>query len=301
MTRSLIVGAGSIGQRHAAVLAELGHQIAFMTARGDLEAVVFRSIAAAIEVFSPDYVIIASATADHAEAVRELAATGYGGILLVEKPVAVAAVDLASFERVGVGYNLRFHPVISRMRQLLSSTKVFTVEAYVGQHLSLWRPGRATTDQYSSFSAAGGGALRDLSHEFDYLGWFLGGIRGLFALGGRVAEVTVDSDDAWAIVAEYEAAALVSVQLNYLDSAGRRHIRANTEAGSYCADVIAGTVETPQGIERFDLQHNESYRDLHVAMLAGDDTVCTASEALAVETIIAMAERSAEGRVWVNA
>ncbi len=299
MTRSLVVGAGSIGQRHAVVLADLGHDVAIVSARTDVGA--FASIPDAVAEFVPEYVIVATPTARHADSVASLSSAGYAGLLLVEKPVAVDGAALAAFERVGVGFNLRFHPVIARMRELLSATTVHTVEAYVGQHLSTWRPDRPAAEQYSASRAAGGGALRDLSHEFDYLGWLLGGIRGVFALGGRLTDLTVDSDDAWAIVAEYAAAPVVSLQLNYLDRPGRRRITANTAAGTYVADVVAGTVETPGGIERFDVERNTSYRALHVAMLEGSDAVCTAAEAVETDRVIAMVERSATAREWVRA
>ncbi|MDP3208297.1 MAG: Gfo/Idh/MocA family oxidoreductase, partial [Rhodoglobus sp.] len=206
MTRALIVGAGSIGMRHASVIAGMGGQTAFVTARTDLDQPTFASVADAVGGFEPDYAIVATETGMHTKSVGELAAAGFSGRLLVEKPLAVPLADLSGFSFVGVGFNLRFHPVIIRLAELLAPEQIYTVESYVGQHLSTWRADRKVSDQYSASRSRGGGVLRDLSHEWDYLSVLFGSCRGLIARGGRLSEVTEDSDDAWGILAEFDRA-----------------------------------------------------------------------------------------------
>jgi predicted dehydrogenase len=301
VTRALVVGAGSIGTRHARVLSGLGHQVAVVSARESDEFERFAGIPEALSAFDPAYVVVATETARHAASVDELAGGGFHGMLLVEKPLSVPVAALAAFDRVGVGFNLRFHPVIARVAELLAATQVFTVEVYAGQHLSGWRPDRPLSDQYSASRARGGGVLRDLSHELDYLGRMLGGCRGAFARGGRLAEVTVDSDDAWGIVAEYERAPIVTVQLNYLDTTARRRIVATTASGTVEADVIAGIVRHGDRTEELAGERDDTYASMHRAMLEGSGTVATAAEATATEDVIAMIEASASEARWVAA
>jgi predicted dehydrogenase len=302
VTKALVVGAGSIGARHAAVLAELGFDVATVSARDDLDWPTFGSLPEALGRFDPSYVVIANQTSLHARAVAELAELGFHGILLVEKPLAMTA-DAATglpFERVGVGYNLRFHPVIARLRELLAGIEVFTVEAYAGQHLETWRPGRSARSQYSAVKSMGGGVLRDLSHELDYLGLLLGDCLGVFARGGRLSTVTEDSDDAWGIVAGYQSAPLVTLQLNYLDTHTRRRLVLNTSIGTIEADLVAASVRVGADTETFATERNQTYRAMHEAMRAPGSPVATLAEALATERTIAAIEQSAAEQRWIE-
>jgi predicted dehydrogenase len=288
------------------VLEGLGHQVAVATARTDLDRVAYTRVADAVNTFRPDYAVVSTATARHAPSVVALEDAGFTGRLLIEKPLAVPLVSLASFARVGVGFNLRFHPAVRRLHEVLAGTRIHTVEAYVGQHLSLWRPGREPKTVYSARLADGGGVLRDLSHEWDYLALILGACRGVFARGGRVADVTEDSDDAWGVVAEYERAPVVTVQLNYLDTQVHRRVLATTDAGTVEADLIAGTVRVDDVLEHFAVERDDTYRAMHAAMLAEDPAptfpaVATVDEATRTDALIRMIETSARTRTWVEA
>lgn len=301
MTRALVVGAGSIGIRHAAVLSELGVEVALVTARSDLARPTFTTIEEGLREFDPVYVVVSTATADHARAVEELRDAGYRGRLMVEKPLAIAPQELAGFSRVGVGFNLRFHPVIARLNEVLAGKPVHTLEVYVGQHLSQWRPERPVHEQYSASRARGGGVLRDLAHEWDYLSVIFGPVRGLFAQGGRLSDITVDSDDAWAIIAEFERAPVASVQFNYLDTQARRRIVTNFSGGTIEADLVASTVRINDDLERLPTERNETYRAMHDAMLRSGDGVASADDASGTDRLIAMVEASAASRQWVEA
>lgn len=302
VTRALVIGAGSIGLRHAAVLEGLGHEVAIVTGRTDLDRASFTSVADAVAAQHPDYAVVSTATAQHAPSVRALAATGFTGRLLIEKPLSVPLEALEPFAQVGVGFNLRFHPVVRRLQEALAGARIHTVEAYVGQHLSLWRPGRDSKAGYSARRADGGGVLRDLSHEWDYLAMILGPCRGVFARGGRLADVTEDSDDAWGIVAEYERAPVVTVQLNYLDTQVHRRVLATTDTVTVEADLIAGTLRIGDVLETFAVDRDDTYRAMHAAMLAGEaSAVATPEEAALTDELIGMIETSARTRTWVEA
>ena len=301
-SRALVVGAGSIGMRHAAVLEAAGHRVAFVSSRPRAAAVVYPTVDDALAAFAPDYVVVATETGAHGSTVDALRDGGYASRLLIEKPMAVDPAGLAGFSRVGVGFNLRFDPVIVRFGEILRGLEIRTVEAYAGQELSGWRPGRPVGEQYSGSRARGGGVLRDLSHELDYLAWILGRCRGVFARGGRLGTVTADSDDAWGIVSEYERAPVVTLQLNYLDTRSRRRIVANTSAGTVEADVVAGVVIGPDGTETFARDRDASYRSMHAAMLGNEAVaVTTPAEAAATDELIGMIELSAAEQRWVSA
>src|SRR5712671_3820113 len=84
---ALVVGYGSIGQRHAGLLRELGCEVAVVSRRKVDHEPCFASISAALSACKADYIVIASETSRHASAVEELRAVGFTGRVLVEKPL----------------------------------------------------------------------------------------------------------------------------------------------------------------------------------------------------------------------
>jgi predicted dehydrogenase len=302
VTRALIVGAGSIGIRHGEVLAGLGSDVAFVTSRADLADRRFDSLDAGLGDFAPNYVVVANETHRHAATVEQLAAAGFDGTVLVEKPLStpLATIEQSHFSTFGVGYNLRFHPLVVALGAVLARAGVLTAEVYAGQHLTTWRPNRDVREQYSASAARGGGVLRDLSHELDYLGLLLGRCVGVFARGGRLGDVTVDSDDAWGMVAQYERAAIVTVQLNYLDTQTRRRIIVNTGDSTIEADFLTSTLRVDGESTHFATDRNASYAAMHTAMLSGGTGVTTAEEAAGTDALIATIERSAALKNWID-
>ena len=132
-SRALVVGGGSIGMRHQTVLRGLELDVALVSRRtgvGD-----FTDEMKAISVHDPDYVVVATEAHDHPEALKRLTSAGYRGSVLVEKPVAdrPIALQVDGFRRVGVGYNLRFHPAVDLLRQALAKETVLSAQVRVGQ------------------------------------------------------------------------------------------------------------------------------------------------------------------------
>ena len=174
MTRALVVGYGSIGKRHARLLGELGCEVAVVSRHSDAPNG-HRTVEAALAAAMPDYVVVANETSAHLATVEALAAAGFAGRLLIEKPLGEGpAVPPGRFAQVGVAYNLRFHPLLGALRERLAGDRICAIEVYCGQHLPDWRPDADYRTGYSADPDRGGGVLRDLSHELDYLLW-LGG------------------------------------------------------------------------------------------------------------------------------
>jgi predicted dehydrogenase len=300
--RALVVGYGSIGARHARILEELGCQVAVVSAREVPVARRFDSIAAALRGFAPDYAVVASGTARHPEEIAQLAAGGFTGTLLVEKPLCHKVCDLAPARFAGsfVAYNLRCHPMIVRLRELLATEKILSVQAYVGQYLPLWRPGRDYRTVYSADKSAGGGVLRDLSHELDLLNWLLGGWRSLTALGGHWSHLEIDSDDVFSILMTTARCPAVSLQMNYLDRMGRRRLTVNSDLHTFEVDFGAGRLTVDGEGETFQVERDESYRAMHRALLQGrHGELCSFAEGYDVVRMIAAAELAVKEGRWI--
>jgi predicted dehydrogenase len=303
VTQALVIGHGSIGARHARVLAGLGLEVAVVSRRTIGVSRCFRSIPDALEAGRPIYTVIASQTNEHHADITALALAGYAGTLLIEKPLFTGPVAIPAhkFAAAYVGYNLRFHPVIGRLRELLAGQLPRTVQIHVGQHLADWRPGTDYRSSYSAHRGAGGGVLRDLSHELDYLCWLFGPWRRLAATGGHVSVLEIDSEDVMSLIIETESCASVALHMNYLDRPARRDIHAVTDNKTIYADLLAGTIEYDGHVEKFDIDRDDTYIAEHRAALNGDSRVlCTLAEGHEIVHMIAAAETAlAEGR-WVS-
>jgi predicted dehydrogenase len=299
---SLVIGYGSIGMRHARLLTELGQHTAVVSSRDVEFPLRFDTLQAALTAHKPDYVVVANATNLHYDTLTTLRREGYGGLVLVEKPLFDHYQDFeTNADETLVAYNLRFHPVIQRLAQLLRSERILSVHAYAGQYLPDWRPAADYRESYSARVARGGGVLRDLSHELDYLGWMLGGWSRVSALGGRFSSLQITSDDIFTLLWSAPACPIVALQLNYLDRVGRRFIVVNTDQHTIEADLVAGTVQVDGERECFKTERDDSYRAMHQAALMGDrTTLCSLAEGLSTMKLIKAAEQAALRGEWVS-
>lgn len=297
---AVVAGLGSIGTRHARILAELGLAVATVSRRdgGD-----YRSIGEALSRGQVDYVVIATETARHIEALRELADAGFRGTVLVEKPMLATSEPLPAFpfSKLFVAYNLRFHPVMAALAGHIKGRSAITVSAYVGQDIRDWRPGRDHRDTASSTVAAGGGVLRDLSHELDYLLWLFGPWQRVAALGGASGARDLEVDDHLALLMQMTRAQVVQVHLDYLDRAGLRRIRINLADETIEADLVGGKLIVNGVAAPYASERDTSYRAMHQAALNGDGPLCSLAEGIAVVDLIDASERALNSKSWVFA
>ena len=305
MRRALVVGYGSIGARHARLLRELGLEVGTVSRRSAVDGLVFHDLIGACRQFEPDYVVIANETVKHVDSLNALSSIGFTGSMLVEKPLAISRESLAGVAggpRIRVAYNLRFHPALRRLKILLAEDRPIAVQAYVGQYLPDWRPGTDYRASYSADKAAGGGVLRDLSHELDYLHWLFGPWSRLAAIGGCRGELEIDSDDAWGILMEQEAGPVLTLQMNYLDRVARRELTVVGVRHSYRLDLITGTLAIDGATECFTVERDQTYRDQHLAILSGrTDELPSFAEGVAVMATIDAIECAAREQRWVSA
>lgn len=298
----LVVGYGSIGSRHARLLTSLGCEVAVVSSRDIDFPVRYRTLADSL-LGNPDYIVIANKTSRHYQTLTELAKLGFTNTVLVEKPLSHEEEDLPhhKFKRAFVGYNLRFHPVLQKLRTILKNERLISVQAYAGQYLPGWRPGSDYRTSYSADISVGGGVLRDLSHEFDYLNWLLGGWNRLTALGGHYSKLEINSDDVWTIMMSTEKCPLVTIQLNYLDRLTRRSILINTDDHTIEADLVNGSIMIDDKIEEIKSERDFTYTEQHRAVLEDrTDILCTLQEGLEVMKMIHAVERSARQKEWVS-
>ncbi|XPV76203.1 MAG: Gfo/Idh/MocA family protein [Desulfovibrio sp.] len=308
--RCLVIGYGSIGSRHSRLLQELGHDVYVLSRNKECPFPRKESLGE-YSTESFDLAIIANPTASHSTTLQELKQADIAERILIEKPLftthtegAKALSDISSTDNMYVAYNLRFHPLITRMQELLAGKRLFSVQAYVGQYLPDWRPGRDYRTIYSAHRSQGGGVLRDLSHEPDLMQVLCGPCESLTAIGGTFSNLEIDSDDVYSILMRSSNCPAITVQMNYLDLDVKREIILNADGLSMKADFIACTLKIGNSesvtIEEHPIDRDFTYREQLIDVLENCSRVCPLNEGMACMQVIESAEEAAAKSAWLS-
>jgi predicted dehydrogenase len=228
--RIVVIGCGSIGQRHLKNLRTLGIErpIVFdpiperMAAAEQVGARPARSLEAAFEG-KPDAAVICTPPSLHASQART--AVQAGASVFVEKPFTLRVQDAeeivalaAGMKRVvSVGYNLRFHPALKEIKRLLEAGSIgslLAIRAEFGQYLPDWRPGRDYREGYNAQAGMGGDLMLDCSHEIDYVRWLAGEVSAVFAISVKLSELDIQGDDTALLTLRFASGAVGELHLD---------------------------------------------------------------------------------------
>ncbi len=304
---SIVIGFGSIGQRHARLLKDLGIGVSLVTQRKISQFQTFEDIGAVLKVKKVDYAVVCNQTFLHYQTLRQLEESSFSGIVLVEKPIFEKVYPFRSWPfQVFVGYNLRFHPVIKRVAELVKDEILYSMHVYCGQYLPSWRKDRDYKLSYSSCQKKGGGVLKDLSHELDYITMIAGHWQRLAAKGGKVSNLEIASDDLFAFLIETTKCPIVTLQVNYLDLEPRREIILNAHNLSLKADLINGTIEwvsmdKGKQKEEYPVTADQTYIDQHMAILNNDfNQACSFNQASEILQFIEAAHEASTKKIWIT-
>jgi predicted dehydrogenase len=142
--------------------------------------------------------------------------------------------------------NLRFHPAIRALRELVSDGRLGAIryaQVSSGSDLRTWRPGTDYRGSYSARSDLGGGVVRDSIHELDYLTWLLGPATSVTAEVARASDLEIDVEDLGLALVRLASGALASIDLTYLDPVYRRGCLLVGADATACWDWNKGTIE----------------------------------------------------------
>lgn len=227
----LVVGAGSIGERHLRCFQKTGRtQVSFLELRPELrDEIAARYPEAQIcanweEALQGDYdvVVIATPAPLHVRQAREMLTAGKN--VLIEKPLSVTLEGVTELQEtarnsgkvVGVAYVYRANPVLTQMRAALLSGKYgkpVELVAVCGQNFPTYRPAYRST--YYASHESGGGAIQDaLTHIVNAGQWLVGPVTRVVADAAHQLLDGVDVEDTVHVLARHENRILASYTLN---------------------------------------------------------------------------------------
>ena len=256
----IVLGAGSISQRHVRNLHGLGHRVVAACdpspeRLAQLESLTNQALLSGDEEQAlscpADAVLICSPTVFHVSQARKAVERGFH--VFVEKPLShtldgteeLIAEASAAGRVVLVGCNLRFSPSLQLTKQLLEDGRItapIEVRAQYGYYLPYWRPNTDYRKGYGAQKDAGGGIVLDCIHEFDYLRWLFGEVAEVFCYAGRRSTLAIDVEDNADILLRFVSGVTANLHLDYLQPTYRRSCEIIAENGLIVWDYISGEV-----------------------------------------------------------
>ena len=296
---ALIIGYGSIGQRHAGILESLGCQTLINSKHYRSGNSILKLDQALAQ--KPSVVAICSETALHVEHFTQVLQACPSAKILIEKPLGFIPENIAMQAHIAIGYNLRFHPQVLALKKWLVGKQIYHSSISIQRHLPTMRQNADYTKSYSCFKSRGGGVIKDFSHDLDLSLSLFGNCHQVVAHGGKFGSLHGDSDDHLALLMKCDECPSVAVNLSYLNSRPERKIQIVCDQGVAHVDLDANT-----GIINSALTGPEALQSTYIdqwkALLYGSyaEQLCTVQQAVGVEKLMTMVGESVEKCKWVN-
>jgi predicted dehydrogenase len=260
--RILIVGLGSMGAKHLAVIQRHFPEAKIQILRQDetrtkngLGVTEVSSLDEA-KHFLPEIIVVCNAASEHINTALKLEQTGAN--FLIEKPISDSTKEIVRLIRdidargrvLMVGYNLRYLKSLKEFRRHLNEGligKPLSVRCEVGQYLPSWRPKKDYRDSVSAKRELGGGVLLELSHEIDYLRWIFGEVDWVRATLLRQSEFEIDVEDTVHLTIGFEnrtpdSQLIASLNMDFIRHDTTRSCTVIGDRGSLYWDGILGEV-----------------------------------------------------------
>ncbi len=291
-----MVGYGSIGKRHFDILNNFDevNSIDVVTKQNIDELDTYKSLQDIENISIYDYFIIATETSKHFEQLDYICRHTADKYILVEKPLFDKEHTLEGCDNnVFVAYNLRFHPLLQKLKAILADEDVYYANILAGQYLPTWRPNQDYRESYSAKLSLGGGVLRDLSHELDYINWLFGDITVVSSINTKISDLEIESDDIFTALAKTNKGAIINVTMDYISKTPLRRITIHTKTKTIEADMVTNTINLfdKNGIKssiKPDKVHRDyTYTNMHKAIINNNfENTCSFEEGLRIVDII---------------
>ena len=297
MTKFLIFGLGSIGQRHVRMIQEAtnGDAViaAYRTRRRNLvisdelkadhgikpeEYYGLTTFYDLNEAFSwkPDAVFITNPISLHLSTAKLAAENGAN--LFIEKPLGHNLKEAEQLREVVsknlscmVGYQLRYHPAFAHIHKLITNAsigKIISADLHFGEYLPGMHSYEDYRDSHASRSEQGGGVILCLSHMVDIAYWLFGLPTSVYAKGGHLSSLEIDVEDTADIILECIDSGRefpVHIHLDFLQKPTRNYTHIIGENGSilfnYCENLLVITINNsqPEFIKYNDFKRNDMF------------------------------------------
>jgi len=278
----IIIGFGSIGQRHYHNLKSLGYKnlTVFDINKISLSKQKISTISqlAINNLKKFDVAIITNPNNVHITTALKCAASGCH--LFIEKPLShnFRGIDqlikicrqknLVNF----VACNLRFHPCLVFIKRYLVQGKlgkIYSLSFEGASYLPFWRPMQDYRKNYAAKKKTGGGIILDGIHEFDLLFWFVNWrsvINSKFIFD-KVSNLKIETEDICLAIFEFQNKILGLVKCDYLQKSYSRNCKIVGARGNLEWDYRKNIVwlKNERGEKKIFVVKKYNYNDFYLA------------------------------------
>lgn len=249
----LVVGCGSIGERHIRNLIEISSYniIAFDTSKERLDFIKERYDVETCDDIERCFdcginvVIVCTPPNTHLQ-IAEQAITNDAHVF-IEKPISDRLDNLDELIKkatnnnkiISVGYCFRFSEGLNMVKSFIDSGKlgrISSIKAEFGQYLPDWRPWQNYKQSYTAKKDLGGGIILDGSHEIDYLYWLVGDVREVFCFADKISDLEVETEDTAEILLRFSNGVIGGIHLDFTQRAYSRNCKIIGEMGTLVWD-----------------------------------------------------------------
>ncbi|MDD5738617.1 MAG: Gfo/Idh/MocA family oxidoreductase [Candidatus Pacebacteria bacterium] len=251
----LVVGVGSIGQRHLKNLKTLGVDnlgIVEPNSKGLISAqlaevkplLIFSDLKTALKE-KWNAVFVCSPSSTHLKIALEVAKIKTP--MFIEKPLSHNLQNLLQLQKaiknikpVMVGYNIDFHPQFKKVQKIIKRKilgKILGVKAEFGYYLPDWREKTDYSKTYSAKRELGGGILLDDIHEINSVYNLFGPIKKVFGVTARVSNLKINTEDYVEAIVWFENGMIGQIHMDYLQRNYSRSLKIIGEKGSLIWDL----------------------------------------------------------------
>ena len=261
----LIVGFGSIGKRHTNnILKQTNSNILILSKRKNIPTQEFYNYninKSRIKFFSnlndclneiPEVAFITNETSFHVNIAIKLAKQKIH--LFIEKPLSnsLAGINLLLSKLkkqkliTQIGCNLRFHPCIQKIKEMLLKNKignVYSIHIENGSFLPDWHPNEDYKKSYAAQQKMGGGVVLTCIHEIDYLYWFFGKIHEVFSITTKLSDLKIDCEDSSSILMKVGKNTIAEIHLDYYQQPPERSCKIIGSLGTMIWNFESNTLK----------------------------------------------------------
>ena len=271
-----IIGFGSIGARHFKILKKNKKiKNIYIVSKNYKAKNCFKSLYDLLS-FDIDYFIVSNETYKHYKTFLFIEDNFINKVVLIEKPLFEKNYNYNKKlkNKYYVGYNLRFHPIIQKIKYLINNKNFFNIDIRCNSFLPDWRAGRSYKNIYSSSQKKGGGVLLDLSHELDYLFFLFGEFSNSISIIEKISNLKLNCEDFALLNGKTYSGVNFTINLNFFSKFLIRELIIIGQNLSIKADLIKNKldyyIKGKRTVKTYRINKNYTYKIMHNSLINKD-------------------------------